>query len=257
VDRKPYGVHPGLMLPPLTRDLQIDYTAFSFADPGQVRFRYKLEGYDSEWSAAGSLRQAQYTNLAPRRYRFRVIAANNDGVWNEAGASLEFGIQPTFYQTNWFKWSCVAAFGLLLWGVYQLRVRHVAAQISLRFEARLAERTRISRELHDTLLQNITGFALQLGGLSKTVTGSGVREGPAARSPPSSGGVAPRSPRVGLGPALASLGGARLSGSDANCRAAAHGRERSSLPHCRFGIRSRSTGEIAGESTEDCSGSDS
>ena len=170
VDRKPYAIHPGLMLPPLTRDLQIDYTAFSFAAPEQVRFRYKLEGYDSDWSAPSSLRQAQYTNLAPRHYRFRVLAANNDGVWNEVGASIEFGIQPTFYQTNWFRWSCLAAFGVLLWVSYQLRVRHVAAQISLRFEERLSERTRISRELHDTLLQNITGFALQLGGLSKTVT---------------------------------------------------------------------------------------
>ena len=170
VDRKPYAIHPGLMLPPLTRDLQIDYTAFSFTAPEQVRFRYKLEGYDSEWSTASSLRQAQFTNLAPRRYRFRVLAANNDGVWNEVGASIEFGIQPTFYQTTWFRWSSLAAFGGLLWVSYRLRVRHVAAQISLRFEERLSERTRISRELHDTLLQNITGFALQLGGLSKTVT---------------------------------------------------------------------------------------
>lgn len=170
VDRKPYAIHPGLMLPPLTRDLQIDYTAFSFAAPEQVRFRYKLEGYDNDWSAATSLRQAQYTNLAPRRYQFRLLAANNDGVWNEVGASIDFGIRPTFYQTTWFKWSSFAAFGGLLWMAYRLRVRHVAAQISLRFEERLSERTRISRELHDTLLQNITGFALQLGGLSKTVT---------------------------------------------------------------------------------------
>ena len=170
VDRKPYSIRPGLTLPPLTRDLQIDYTAFSFAAPEQVRFRYKLEGYDNDWSAPSSLRQAQYTNLAPRHYRFRVLAANNDGVWNEVGASIEFGIRPTFYQTTWFKWSSVAAFGGLLWLSYRLRVRHVAAQISMRFEERLSERTRISRELHDTLLQNITGFALQLGGLSKTVT---------------------------------------------------------------------------------------
>jgi signal transduction histidine kinase len=170
VDRTPYAIHPGLILPPLTKDLRIDYTAFSLAAPEQVRFRYKLEGYDREWSATSSLRQAQYTNLAPRHYQFRVLAANNDGVWNEVGASIEFGIQPTFYQTNWFKWSCLVAFGVLLWVSYQLRVRHVAAQIALRFEERLSERTRISGELHDTLLQNISGFALQLGGLSKTVT---------------------------------------------------------------------------------------
>jgi signal transduction histidine kinase len=168
-DRTPYPVHPQLTLPPLTRDLQIDFTAFSLAAPEQVRFRYKLEGYDRDWSATSSMRQAQYTNLAPRQYNFRVLAANNDGVWNEIGASIDFRIQPTFYQTNLFTWSCVLAVGALLWVSYRVRLRHVAAQIALRFEERQAERTRISRELHDTLLQNIAGFALQLGGLSKTV----------------------------------------------------------------------------------------
>ena len=182
VDREPYPIHPGLTLPPIARDLQIDYTAFSFVDPERVQFRYKLEGYDSDWNEASGRRQALYTNLPPRHYRFRVIAANNDGVWNETGASLEFWIQPAYYQTSWFKASCVGAFGALLWTLYRLRVRHLAAQLNLRFEERLAERTRISRELHDTLLQNISGFALQLDGLSKTVTAQpvGVREGSAS-----------------------------------------------------------------------------
>ncbi len=170
VDREPYPIHPGLILPPIARDLQIDYTAFSFVAPERVQFRYKLEGYDNNWNEVSGRRQALYTNLPPRHYRFRVVAANNDGVWNETGASLEFWIQPAYYQTNWFKASCAGAFGVLLWMLYRLRVRHLAAQLNLRFEERLAERTRISRELHDTLLQNISGFALQLDGLSKTVT---------------------------------------------------------------------------------------
>ncbi|MGD1098402.1 MAG: two-component regulator propeller domain-containing protein, partial [Bryobacteraceae bacterium] len=169
-DHKLYPMGSGMKLPALTKDVQIDYTAFSFVAPERVRFRYRLEGYDREWNEVEGRRQAVYTNLPPRQYRFQVIASNNDGVWNEAGAALLFSIQPAFYQTNWFRLLCVAAFAFLLWALYRLRARQIAAQLGLRFEDRLAERTRIARELHDTLLQNIAGFALQLGGLSKTVT---------------------------------------------------------------------------------------
>jgi signal transduction histidine kinase/ligand-binding sensor domain-containing protein len=157
-------------LPPLTRDLQIDYTAFSFVAPDKVRFRYRLEGFDPDWKDVGGRRQALYTNLPPRQYQFRVMACNNDGVWNTAGASFGFWIQPAFYQTLWFKLSCIASIAVMLWMLYRLRVRQIAAQLRLRYEDRLGERVRISRELHDNLLQNITGFALQLDALGKTVT---------------------------------------------------------------------------------------
>ena len=112
-------------MPALTRDLEIEYTALSLVAPEKNRFKYRLEGYDRDWQDAGNRRQAFYTNLPPRKYRFRVIACNNSGVWNEAGDTLEFSIAPAYYQTNWFKAACVAGFLVLLWFGYQLRMRQV------------------------------------------------------------------------------------------------------------------------------------
>ena len=149
-----------LRLPPRTRDLTIDYTALSLAVPDRVRFRYKLEGSDTQWQDAGTRRQAFYTNLSPGEYRFRVIACNNDGVWNESGATLPFFVTPAWYQTNFFRVSCFLAGILLLWTLHRLRMRQVARALSLRFDERLSERTRIAREFHDTLLQTIQGSKL-------------------------------------------------------------------------------------------------
>jgi signal transduction histidine kinase len=150
-----------LRLPPLVRDLEIDYTALSFVAPEKIRFRYKLEGWDRDWQDAGNRRQAFYTNLSPRRYRFRVSACNNSGVWNEAGTFLDFSVAPAYYQTTWFRLSCVAAFLALLWALYQLRLRQVARQFNMRLEERVGERTRIARDLHDTLLQSFHGLLLR------------------------------------------------------------------------------------------------
>ncbi|HYL73911.1 MAG TPA: two-component regulator propeller domain-containing protein [Bryobacteraceae bacterium] len=162
-----YPVNSPPRLPPSTKDLEIDYTAFSFVAPEKVQFRYMLEGLESEFHDAGNRRQAIYTNLPPKNYRFRVMASNNDGVWNETPASLSFIVLPAFYQTAWFTTLCAAALMLFLWGLYRFRLRQIQARIKLRFEERLAERTRIANELHDDLLQNISGFGLQLDGLSK------------------------------------------------------------------------------------------
>ena len=151
--------HP--RLPPLVRDLTIDYTALSFVAPEKVLFRYKLEGMDRDWQDAGNRRQAFYTNLPPRQYRFRVAACNNSGVWNEAGTFLDFSIAPAYYQTTWFRVSCVAVFLVLLWGIYRLRIQQLQHQFAIGLEARVNERTRIARELHDTLLQNFHGLMFQ------------------------------------------------------------------------------------------------
>jgi len=124
-DRKAYDASKGLRLPPHVRDLEIDYTALSFVAPEKVRFRYKLEGLDSDWQDVGNRRQAFYTNLPPRHYRFRVMACNNSGVWNEEGASLDFAIAPAYYQTNWFRALCVVAFLALLWAAYLFRIRQL------------------------------------------------------------------------------------------------------------------------------------
>ena len=148
-------------LPPLIRDLEIDYTALSLAAPEKVRFRYRLEGRDADWQEAGHRRQAFYNDLPPGDYRFRVMACNNSGVWNEAGTFLDFSVAPAFHQTTWFRVSAVAVFLLLLGALYQLRLRQVARQVHGRMEERHAERERIARDLHDTLLQSVQGLILK------------------------------------------------------------------------------------------------
>jgi len=168
-DRKTYdtGSNPNPRLPPLVRDLVIDYTALSLAAPEKIQFKYKLEGHDRDWEEVGNRRQAFYNDLPPRHYRFRVAAANNSGVWNEAGASLDFEVAAAYYQTIWFQALCVLWAAALLWLLYRLRLRQMSARVNLLYQERLAERTRIARDLHDTLLQSLAGVSLQLDGISK------------------------------------------------------------------------------------------
>ena len=159
-DRKEFPPQDGLRLPPLTRELQINYTALSFVVPQKVRFRYRLEGHDPDWQDAATRRQAFYNDLPPGDYRFRVIACNNDGVWNETGDSLIFNIAPAWYQTKLFRAACLILCIVVLWGIYRLRVRQIEAAAAARFNERLAERTRVARDIHDTLLQTIQGSKL-------------------------------------------------------------------------------------------------
>jgi signal transduction histidine kinase len=130
-----------------------------------MRFRYQLEGHDNDWQEAVDRRLASYTNLPPGNYRFRVKAANNSGVWNEEGAQLDFSILPALYQTTWFRLACVVLLIALAWSGFQLRlrmrVRRLHRQFEATLEARVAERTRIARDLHDTLLQRFHGLLLQ------------------------------------------------------------------------------------------------
>ena len=187
-----------LRLPQLTRDLQIEYTALSLVAPEKIHFKYKLEGYDRDWQDVGNRRQAFYTNLAPANYRFRVIASNNSGVWNEEGAVLDFAIDPAYYQTNWFRALCGLVVLAMLWIVYQFRVRALKRrqellernQVLLEQNQELlerhqeeiralneqlikgqeAERMRISGELHDSVLQQITSLTLRLGKVRNQVS---------------------------------------------------------------------------------------
>jgi ligand-binding sensor domain-containing protein/signal transduction histidine kinase len=151
-----------LRLPALTRDLEIDYTALSLVAPEKIHFRYKLEGYDRDWKEVVNERKAFYTNLDPRSYRFRVMACNNSGVWNEAGDFLDFSIAPAYYQTTWFLLSCVGASFALLWMLYRYRLYQVAREFNAHLEGRVNERVRVARELHDTLLQGFQGLMLRL-----------------------------------------------------------------------------------------------
>lgn len=156
-DGRPYGASVDLRLPPRLSNLEISYTALSLSIPSRVRFRYKLEGIDHDWQNPGTRRKAFYTGLPPGKYRFRVTACNNDGVWNNVGATLDFSVAPAWFQTNWFLALCVAAALFVVWALYSLRMRQVARALGTRFDERLAERTRVARELHDTFLQTVQG----------------------------------------------------------------------------------------------------
>ena len=134
------------------------FTALSFSAPEKVRFKYRLEPYDKDWVDAGTQRTAHYMNMAPGEYSFQVIAANSYGIWNEQGANLGFVLRPHFYQTSWFYALCATTFLALLWLGYQFRLQQLQHAFDMRMEERLEERTRIARELHDTLLQSFQGL---------------------------------------------------------------------------------------------------
>jgi PAS domain S-box-containing protein len=132
-DRKPHDAASAagpVRLPPLARDLQIDYTATSLVAPEKMRFRYRLEGHDKDWQDAGNRRQAFYNDLPPGDYRFRVSASNNSGVWNEAGAALAFSVAPAYYQTAWFRLLLLAALATAIWAAYRWRVRTLTAHLA-------------------------------------------------------------------------------------------------------------------------------
>ena len=158
VDNQPVSLTQKVTLSPSSSRLDFYYTALSFVAPENVRFKYKLEGFDDTWIDGGARRVASYTNLRPGNYQFRVIAANNDGVWNETGAAVQFYLQPRFYQTYWFYALCLVLLALAAWQLYRMRVRRMAHQ----FSAVLAERNRIAREIHDNLAQDILGISVQL-----------------------------------------------------------------------------------------------
>lgn len=152
-------------------DIAIGFSALSLTLPERVQVRYRLIGHDARWIDPGPRRQAFYTNLAPGTYRFHVIAANEDGVWNRVGDALEFSLPPTFLQSLWFKLLLGAALMGLAWVLYSLRVRQVTAAFEARFQVRTAERERIARELHDTLLQGVQALMLRFQAVSNRLSG--------------------------------------------------------------------------------------
>lgn len=140
-------------------DLHIEFTALSLKMPERTRFRYRLAGVDSDWQDTNERREAFYTNIKPGTYRFEVSAANEDNVWHPDLAAVEIRLPPTFVQTIWFKLLLAAFAMLLLYAGHVLRLRVVTQQM----QARLAERSRIARSLHDTLLQSVQGLILAFG----------------------------------------------------------------------------------------------
>jgi len=153
-----------LELPARTSHLQIGFAALMLSDPMRVRYRYRLDGYDRDWVDAGAARQATYTNLPPRQYQFQVMASGGDGTWGKPSTALTFSIQPMFYQTRWFYFVCGLTVFLIVYVSWRLHVRQVRRQFALV----LAERIRMSRAIHDTLLQGLAALALQVDDLSHT-----------------------------------------------------------------------------------------
>jgi ligand-binding sensor domain-containing protein/two-component sensor histidine kinase len=146
--------------------LHMAFGALTLTDPTRVRFRYRLDDFDHDWNDAGQAREASYASLPPGRYRFVVEATNGDGVW-KSGAVREFSIAPMFYQTVWFYLLSAAAIGACVAGVWRFRVGQVRRQFALV----LGERIRMSREIHDTLMQGLAGLALEVDDLAHSLNG--------------------------------------------------------------------------------------
>ena len=155
---QPFETSAQLKVPAGHNHFQFDYAGLSYTAPQKVRYRFMLEGFDHQWTEAGTRRSAYYTNIPPGHYTFRVQASNNDGLWNTVGAALAFTLQPHFYQTIWFY--CLLALFAAGLVVLLLRLRLMRAERE--FRAVLAERNRIAREVHDTLAQGYVGVSVQL-----------------------------------------------------------------------------------------------
>jgi signal transduction histidine kinase len=169
----------GLTLPTYTTAIRFDYIGLSLTAAEKVRYRYRLDGVDTEWRELTAARQALYTNLRPGHYTFHLTAANNDGVWNEAGASLAFTIPPAFAQTRWFIALCAVGVAATVWALVLLRVHQLRRRLEQRMEDRLNERTRIARDLHDSLLQGFQGLMFRLQAVRQLLP---ARPGDAANS---------------------------------------------------------------------------
>jgi signal transduction histidine kinase/ligand-binding sensor domain-containing protein len=142
--------------------ISLSFNALSLGVPARVMFRYRLDAFDQGWSEPTAARQAMYTNLDSGTYRFRVIASNSDGVWNSSEAVVQFEVEPAFWQNWWFRACVLLAVAGIILAYVRLRVLTLTRELSLRFEERLSERTRIAQDLHDTLLQGFLSASMQL-----------------------------------------------------------------------------------------------
>ena len=161
-DGTPIDLRAPLQIPAAKQKITFRYAGLSLSDSERVRYRYKLEGFDQGWSEPVTNLEASYGNLGAGSYRFHVMASNGDGLWNGSEAAVELKVEPAAWQTWWFRLTSVLSAGLLILLVYRLRMHQLTKLLNVRFEERLAERTRIAQELHDTLLQGLLSISMQL-----------------------------------------------------------------------------------------------
>jgi ligand-binding sensor domain-containing protein/signal transduction histidine kinase len=159
---RPVRLEDSPKLPAGTHSVTFNYASSDLDMPQRVRFRYRLDGSDRDWSNYVTLRQVVYTNLAPGPYRFRIVASNSVGSSDGPETRIDFFVQPAFWQTWWFRILCVAIFLVLLFLIIRLRMAQLTQRLNVRFQDRLAERTLIAQELHDTLLQGVLSASMQL-----------------------------------------------------------------------------------------------
>jgi signal transduction histidine kinase/ligand-binding sensor domain-containing protein len=151
-----------LVLPPGTHHVELRFDTIALASPEKIRFQYRMDDVDPVWLEADSSLTAVYTNIPVGTHAFKIRASNSDGVWDRSGISFSVTQKPYFYETAWFRLAAVTAFIVILTGAYRFRLRQIRAQINARLDERMDERTRIARELHDTLLQSFHGLLIFL-----------------------------------------------------------------------------------------------
>jgi len=162
VDGSPIDPQSPLRISSARQRIAISYAGLSLSNAERVRYRYRLDGFDRDWSEPSTTQTAIYTNLSPGSYKFRVIASNSDGAWNSAEATVPLAINPLWWQTVWARLGAMFVLGLLVFAFYRSRMRRLARQYSIRLEERVAERARIAQDLHDTLLQGVLSASMQL-----------------------------------------------------------------------------------------------
>jgi len=161
-DGSPIGSRGPIRISAARQRITFNYTGLSLSDSERVRYRYRLDGFDRDWSEPVTARTAIYTNLSPGRYDFRVMASNSDGLWNGSEATFPFEVTPLWWQTWWFRFSVLLVGGFAILAFYRSRLHRLARQYNMRLEERVGERTRIAQDLHDTLLQGVLSASMQL-----------------------------------------------------------------------------------------------
>jgi ligand-binding sensor domain-containing protein/signal transduction histidine kinase len=168
-DNNPLDIRRSIRIPAASQRITFRYVGLSLSNSERVRYRYKLDSFDQRWSEPITNREVSFTNLNSGHYVFRVIASNSDGSWNSAEQTLPFTVEPVFWRTWWFGLTSLFLIGFAALALIRLREHALARQMNMQFEARFAERTRIARDLHDTLLQSFNALLLRLQTVSNVL----------------------------------------------------------------------------------------